>query len=70
MITFLKTFLGISLIMGFWVLIQRAWMKGFASLEGESDALACRGGCGRCTGACEENTAETGSAQEAHHAKV
>ncbi len=67
MIAFLKTFVGISLIMGFWVLVQRAWMTGFPTRDGESDALACRGGCGRCTGKCEEKSADTESSQEVHH---
>jgi hypothetical protein len=53
MIGFLKAFLGIAIMMAFWVLVQRAWLLRFPDRNGETDALACRGGCGSCSGKCQ-----------------
>jgi hypothetical protein len=52
MIAFVKALLGIVAMMALWTLVQRAWLARFPSREGETDALACRGDCGSCSGQC------------------
>ena len=50
----LLAFTGIILLMGFWILVQRAWLSGVANPD-DVDALACHGGCQGCSGRCHQH---------------
>jgi len=44
---------AVAALAAFWLTVQLAWRTRFPAPGGEIDALAGRGGCGRCTGDCD-----------------
>lgn len=63
----LKAMLGIAVVLGIWLLVQRAWLLCFPSPNSDADALAGRTDCHSCS--CEspcENNQRTTRQDRAH----
>jgi hypothetical protein len=65
----LKAALGIAVIFGLWLLVQRAWLATTPGRSAADDALAGRTGCHDCTCGnpggdhCENNSSTRNAAQ-------